>query len=103
MIKTNGVNLAGVAMLNGPATTNPNADSALLPVPIDPATGSPMSLLTPSGFVPVSIVLYRDGTMDVSYKGVKVLDGIPTGYQPRTGRFGLSARTGGLVFDPLGG
>ena len=43
--------------------------------------------------------------MDVWFKKVKVLSDVPTGYQPRTGRFGISARTGGFftsqVIDDL--
>lgn len=90
-VKLNGVTRAAVSM----GEPNPVADPGSLPVPLDPATGNPMTLSTGNAFVPVEIVLSRNGQMDVSYKGVKVLGGVATGYTPRTGRFGLAARTGG--------
>ncbi len=90
-IKYNGVTRAAVSM----AEPNGVPDPGNLPVPIDPATGSPMTLGTGNAFVPVEILLRRGGLMDVSYKGVKVLTNVATGYVPRTGNFGLAARTGG--------
>ncbi len=91
-IKRNGAQLAAVAM----AEPNPTPDPAgTLPIPSDPATGQPMTLITGDAFAPVEIVLTKDGLMDVSYKGVRVLAGIATGYTPRAGRFGFGARAGG--------
>jgi hypothetical protein len=40
-------------------------------------------------------VYLSDGTMDVTYKGVKVLDNVETCYVPAAGRFALAARNGG--------
>src|ERR1043166_287645 len=91
-IKLNGTTLAAVSMAD---STNTYPDPTNLPIPTDPATGQPMSLSTGGPFVPVEIVLYPGGVMDVSYKGVKVLDGIATGYTPRSGQFALAGRTGG--------
>ncbi|HKX63195.1 MAG TPA: hypothetical protein VJS65_15145, partial [Verrucomicrobiae bacterium] len=91
-IKRNGVQIAVVAMGGANGFADP---PGTLPVPRDPATGMAMNLITGEDFVPVEIVLRRGGLMDVSYKGVKVLAGIPTGYTPRAGRFGFSARAGG--------
>lgn len=64
-------------------------------IPTDPATGQPMTLHTDGAFADVEIRLDGDGTMDVSYKGVKVLDNVATGYVPAVGRFAFGARTGG--------
>ena len=90
-IKYNGVILAAVQMAE---PRNPHPEPAyVLPAPKDPATGQPMTLATGDRFVPVEIVLHRDGRMDVSYKGVKVLRNVATGYGPRTGRFLFGART----------
>ncbi|MCC7374468.1 MAG: hypothetical protein IT581_07415 [Verrucomicrobiales bacterium] len=91
-IKLNGVTKAVVAMDGA----NPNPDpSSTLAVPRNLRTGQPIALTTGSDFVPVEIVLFKGGLMDVSYKGVKVLQGIQTDYVPRVGRFGLGARAGG--------
>ena len=92
-IKRNGVQIAGVAMVE---SSNPYADGSLAPAPWDPAMGSSMTLHTMAGqYVPVRIVLRSDGTMDVYYKNVLVLSNVATGYTPRTGRFALYASTGG--------
>jgi hypothetical protein len=89
----NGTLIGSVAMAE---SRNPNPEPPeTLPVPTDPATGQGMTLVTGEAFVPVEIVLRSNGTLDVSYKGVKVLANLVTGYTPRTGRFGLGARTGG--------
>ena len=77
------------------AETDTYEDASALPIPTDPATGQPMTLRTGDKFVPVEIELRGDGTMDVSCKNVKVLANVATGYTPRTGQFGLGARTGG--------
>ncbi len=91
-IKLNGTTLAAVLM----AEENPNEDPPyVLPVPTDPATGSPMTLATGDKFVPVEIELRNDGHIDVSYKNVKVLADVATGYTPRAGQFGFGGRTGG--------
>ncbi|MBL9136266.1 MAG: hypothetical protein JNK85_10375 [Verrucomicrobiales bacterium] len=91
-IKLNGTPKATVAMEG----INPNPDPpTTLPVPHDPRTGLPVALSTGSDFVPVEVVLFKGGLMDVWYNGVKVLESIQTGYVPRLGRFGLGARAGG--------
>jgi hypothetical protein len=70
-------------------------------IPTDPVTAEPMTLSTagyPAGeFVPVRIQLDPDGTVDVSYKGVLVLDevAIPDFTSIADARFGFGARTGG--------
>jgi len=53
------------------------------------------SMITGDTFVPMRVVLRDNGSVDVYWNGVKVLDNIATGYVPRTGRFGLAATTGG--------
>jgi hypothetical protein len=65
------------------------------PIPTDPSTCQPMEIPTGNAWADVEIRLDEDGTMDVTYKGVKVLDNVPTGYQPTAGRFALGARIGG--------
>jgi len=90
-IRLNGAFLAAVRM----AETDVSEDVSALPIPTDPATGQPMTLRTGNMFVPVEIELRGDGTLDVSYKNVKVLANVATGYTPRTGVFGFGARTGG--------
>jgi len=70
-------------------------------IPYDPMTGQPMTLSTagfPSGeFVPVHLKLDSDGTVDVSYKSVLVLQNVPIpGFTSiANARFGLGARTAG--------
>lgn len=91
-IRFNGTIIAAVSMAETNIYSEP---SYVLPVPIDPATGQRMTMRTGDKFVPVEIELRGDGTMDVSYKNVKVLANVATGYSPRTGTFGLAARTGG--------
>lgn len=60
-------------------------------------TGQLPSLETGGIFVPVSIRLDPDGTLDVVANGIPVFTDLPTGYSPIVGaRFGLGARTGGL-------
>lgn len=89
-IKLNGTVIAAVSMAETNSYPEP---SYVLPVPKDPETGQPMTLRTGDKFVPLEIELRDDGTMDVSYKNVKVLANVATGYTPRTGNFGLGART----------
>jgi len=88
-IRTNNVRLAGVSIHGINAFPDPD----LAPIPTDPATGEPLSFQTGETFVPVDILLREDGTMDVSFKGVKVLNRIATGYVPTNGLFILAART----------
>ena len=67
------------------------------PLVIDPGTGEPMSMWTEGGaYAAFRMELAKDGTMNVSYKGVEILTGIQTGYVPMLGaKFLFSARTGG--------
>ena len=91
-VKYNGTPLATVATAE---PRNPNAEPpGTLPPPTDPNTGRPMTLTTGPDFAPVEIFLSNDGKLEVWYKGVRVLTGVATGYTPRTGGFGLGARTG---------
>ena len=46
-------------------------------------------------FIPVSINLDADGTLDVMVNGTNIVSNLPTPYTPVIGRFGLFARTGG--------
>ena len=92
-VKYNGTPLATVATAE-PRNPYPEPPGTL-PPPTDPNTGRPMTITTGPEFVPVEILLSNDGKLDVWYKGVRVLAGVATGYTPRTGRFGLGARTGG--------
>jgi hypothetical protein len=62
----------------------------------DPATGLPMTMLTGAGFAPVRIHLDSDGTVDVDFKNVRILDNVATPYQGvLSPRLAISARTGG--------
>ncbi|MEY2408974.1 MAG: hypothetical protein QOF48_1644, partial [Verrucomicrobiota bacterium] len=55
------------------------------------------SVETGGQFVPVSIVLHADGTLDLTANGVPVYQNLATGYVPISGaRFGIGGRTGGL-------
>ncbi|MBX3746496.1 MAG: hypothetical protein KF833_14405 [Verrucomicrobiae bacterium] len=58
-------------------------------------TGSPNNQ-TPT-FVPVEIRLDPDGTLDVTYNGVKVYDNFPIPYAPIAGNFGFGAGTAELT------
>src|SRR6185369_14980228 len=60
-------------------------------------TPVPAGLETGGQFVPVSIKLDPDGTLDVVAAGTPVYTDLPTGYVPIMGaRFALGGRTGGL-------
>jgi len=48
-------------------------------------------------FVPVEIKLDPDGTLDVTYNGVKVYDNVPVPYIPLAGTFGFGAGTAELT------
>ncbi len=62
----------------------------------DPATGLPMTYKTGSSFVPVRVHLDADGTLDVDFKSVRVINNVQTGYLPLPGtRLVFGARTGG--------
>ncbi|HXG47502.1 MAG TPA: hypothetical protein VNO52_07755, partial [Methylomirabilota bacterium] len=62
----------------------------------DPATMLPMTYKTGDQFTDVRIRLEADGTMDVDFKGVRVLDNVATGYRPLDRpQIALAARTGG--------
>ncbi|HOK77724.1 MAG TPA: hypothetical protein PLW35_08395, partial [Verrucomicrobiota bacterium] len=91
-IKLNGNIVAAVSLSETNIYPEP---SYVLPIPMDPETDQPMTMRTGDNFAPVEIELRGDGTMDVSYKNVKVLANVATGYTPRTGQFGLGARTSG--------
>ncbi|MBI2924182.1 MAG: hypothetical protein HYY24_00575 [Verrucomicrobia bacterium] len=58
-------------------------------------TGPPNNQ-TPT-FVPVEVKLDADGTLDVSYNGVKVYDNVPIPYIPLAGSFGFGAGTAELT------
>jgi len=58
--------------------------------------GSEPVFAVEDGFVEIVITLSEDGTVDVSWAGLAVHVGLPTGYTPIAGRFGFGARTGGL-------
>jgi len=48
-------------------------------------------------FVPVEITLDPDGTLDVTYNGVKIYDNVPIPYIPLAGTFGFGAGTAELT------
>jgi hypothetical protein len=53
-------------------------------------------MVTGNAFVPVRIHMDADGTVDVDFKGIRVLNNVVTPYQPVLGpRIAMSARTGG--------
>jgi len=89
-VKWNGAELAFVTM----GEPRPGGGTAT-PIPVDPATGLPMTIYTGNSYAPVSIKLDSDGTVDVAYKGVLVLEDVATGYSPMAGDFFFGARTGG--------
>ncbi len=63
----------------------------------DPATGAPMSYKTGDQFTNIRIQLDSDGTLDVTFKGVKVVDNVQTGLTLplNNARVAFGARTGG--------
>lgn len=62
----------------------------------DPATGGPMSYKTGTSFADVRIHLDPDGTLDVDFKGVRIMNNIPVGARELTNaRLAFGARTGG--------
>jgi hypothetical protein len=93
----NGTMLAVVSM----AEPRDGGRAPVTAIPDDPVTGQPMTLSTegyPSGeFVPVRIKLDPDGTVDVSYKSVLVLQNVQIlGFTSiAKAQFGFGARTGG--------
>ena len=54
-------------------------------------------LRTGANFVPVQVKLDPDGTLDVTYNGVKVYDNYAVGYTPIAGNFGFGAGTAELT------
>ena len=90
----NGTNLAVVSM----ADPREGGRAPVTAIPIDPMTGQLMTLSTDAvGFAPVRIKLDSDGTVDVSYKSVLVLQNVPIpGFTSiAKARFGFGARTAG--------
>src|SRR4030095_16538360 len=67
------------------------------PLVNDPATGQPLSFDTGASFADVRIHLEADGTLDVDFKGVRVIDNVPLGITLPLGnaRLAFAARTGG--------
>jgi hypothetical protein len=66
------------------------------PLVTDPATGQPLTFQTGSQFVDVRIHLDSDGTLDVDFKGVRVIDNVQTGLGDLANpRLAFGARTGG--------
>ena len=63
----------------------------------DPATGAPMSYKTGNDFTDVRIQLDPDGTLDVFFKGVRVVNDVQTGLTLplSNARVAFGARTGG--------
>lgn len=64
------------------------------------AVDDPNSLQTgpigSAGWAPFLVELKDDGTLDVTWKGTKVVDGLAIGWTPSPGRIVFAARTGGL-------
>jgi len=67
------------------------------PIVTDPATGQPMSYKTGTGFTDVRIRVDADGTVDVDFKGVRVVDNVQSGltFPLNNARIAFGARTGG--------
>ena len=62
----------------------------------DPATGQPLGFDTGTEFVPVRIHLDADGTLDVDFKGIRVIDNVQSGLTTlANARIAFGARTGG--------
>jgi hypothetical protein len=63
----------------------------------DPATGGPMSYRTGNDFTDVRIRVDADGTVDVDFKGVRVVNNAQTGltFPLNNARIAFGARTGG--------
>jgi hypothetical protein len=56
----------------------------------------PILKMYTTGWIPVSLVMHPDGTVDVSFNNVQVATGVQTGYTPVSGaRYGFYARAGG--------
>jgi len=89
-VKLNGIHKGAVRMEQADFGS---FNEGILPAPIEPYTQRPMTLTSGRRFVPVEIELKQGGKVDVSYKGVKVLENVETGYEPRPGRFGFAAST----------
>jgi|GEM_PF-666646 len=82
--RSTGLAIAGVASADQLVVGNPGVEVALVVArpPVAP-------------WAELRWVLRPDGSSDVWWKGVKVLDNVATGYRPTAGRFGFGARTGG--------
>ena len=67
------------------------------PLVTDPATGNPLGYSTGNDFVPVRVHMDADGTVDVDFKNVRILDNVATGVTlPMVNtRLAFGARTGG--------
>jgi hypothetical protein len=52
---------------------------------------------TATRFAPVEVKLEADGTLDVTYDGIKVYDNVGIGYTPIAGQFGFGAGTAELT------
>ena len=67
------------------------------PLVNDPATGLPLSYKTGTAFTDVRIRLDADGTLDVDFKGVRVVNNVQTGLTLplENARIAFGARTGG--------
>lgn len=64
------------------------------------AVDDPTSLQTgpigEAGWAHLTVELKEGGNLDVTWKGEKIVDNLPTGYVPSPGRIVFGARTGGL-------
>jgi hypothetical protein len=79
-----GLEIAGVSSAAELVVGNPGADVAMR-----------VSFPTVAPYGEFRWTLRPDGTSDVWWKGVKVIDNVQTGFVPAPGRFGFGARTGG--------
>ena len=62
-----------------------------------PGGHSTVNPYTNGAFVPVSVSLDPDGTLDVTFNSTSIFSDLPTGFVPQAGdRFGFGGRTGGL-------
>lgn len=84
------VNQTALAVKNGEATNTNSLQTGPAGRPIDGDFN-----VADHTFVNLTITLEPDGTLDVSYKGRKVLDNFQTTYFPSRGRLVFAGRTGG--------
>ncbi len=92
-VRVDGVSITDFALptRNGAASDITSLQTGPANRPVDFATFD----VPDHSFVNLTVKLDPDGTLDVTFKGVKILDNFATNYFPSAGRFVLGGRTGG--------